>query len=107
MQPPASAQLRHLSLSEYQPAPRACRQHPELTEVLCVELMTRQLDAQSTTAIQQHAMLACLAPWMENLSFAARWEGAMLRCPETTYVCNAHCPASLPMEDLWLIIVEC
>jgi len=52
------------------------REHPELTEVLCVELMTRQLDAQGTTAIQQHAMLACLAPWMENLSFAARWEGA-------------------------------
>ena len=53
----------------------AGREHPELTEVLCVELMTRQLDAQSATAIQQHAMLACLAPWMENLSFAARWEG--------------------------------
>ena len=45
--------------------------------MLCVELMTRQLDAQSTTAIQQHAMLACLAPWMENLSFAARWEGTL------------------------------
>lgn len=52
------------------------RDHPELTELLCVELMTRQLDAQSAAALhQQHAMLACLVPWMENISFAARWEG--------------------------------
>lgn len=52
------------------------REHPELTELLCVELMTRQLDAQSAAALhQQHAMLACLVPWMENISFAARWEG--------------------------------
>jgi Cell morphogenesis central region len=47
-----------------------------MTELLCVEVMTRQL--QASAAVHQHAVLAALAPWMDNLSFAARWEGAAL-----------------------------
>lgn len=47
-----------------------------MTELLCVEVMTRQLHA--SAVVHQHAVLAALAPWMDNLSFAARWEGAPL-----------------------------
>ncbi len=53
-----------------------CRDHPELSESLCMEMMMRQLEASG--APQTHRqVLACLAPWMHNLSFAARWEGAL------------------------------
>ncbi len=55
------------------------REHPELTELLCVEVMARQL--QACPAVHQHAVLAALAPWMKNLSFAARWEGALVAHP--------------------------
>ena len=54
-----------------------CRDHPELSEALCMEMMLRQLEAAG--APQTHRqVLACLAPWMHNLSFAARWEGGIL-----------------------------
>lgn len=45
-----------------------------------MEMMMRQLEAPG--APQAHRqVLACLAPWMHNLSFAARWEGdAPLQC---------------------------
>ncbi len=61
-----------------------CRDHPELSELLCVEMMTRQQDAVGRAA--HHQVLTCLPPWMENLSFAARWEG------------NAH--PTIPCLDL-------
>ena len=50
-----------------------CRDHPELSELLCVEMMNRQQDAVGKAA--HHQVLTCLPPWMDNLSFAARWEG--------------------------------
>ena len=50
-----------------------CRDHPELSELVCVEMMSRQQDAAGRAA--HHQVLTCLPPWMENLSFAARWEG--------------------------------
>ncbi len=53
------------------------RDHPELSEPLCVELMNRQLEVGGSPGSPQlqHQVLSCLAPWMQNLSFAARWEG--------------------------------
>lgn len=64
-----------------------------MTELLCVEMMTRQLVTAS--AVHQHAVLTALAPWMENLSFAARWEGtppaSTQECPERL-VGWRHCP---------------
>lgn len=60
------------------------REHPEMTEVVVVEVMTRQLNACAT--VHQHAMLSALAPWMENLSFAARWEGV---CSPSPYLTGA------------------
>ncbi len=37
--------------------------------------MLRQLDSASGQALR-HQVLTCLAPWMRNLTFAPRWEGA-------------------------------
>lgn len=51
----------------------SCRDHPELSELLCIEMLTRQLHSQGRSA--QHQVLTCLAPWCENLSFAAQWQG--------------------------------
>ena len=76
---PGDPHSRHASarpLADYTSVYHACRERPEMTELLCVEVMTRQL--QASAAVQQHAVLAALAPWMDNLSFAARWEGAAL-----------------------------
>ena len=46
-----------------------------MSEALCMEIMARQLEAPGAPQAHRQA-LACLAPWMHNLSFAARWEGA-------------------------------
>ena len=58
------------------------RQHPELSEDLCVEMMTRQLDSEHSST--QHHVLQCLKPWMENLVFSKKWEGQwterLLKC---------------------------
>ncbi|EIE19264.1 hypothetical protein COCSUDRAFT_48883 [Coccomyxa subellipsoidea C-169] len=56
---------------------KLARDHPELSEPLCVELMNRQLEVGGSPGSPQlqHQVLSCLAPWMQNLSFAARWEG--------------------------------
>ncbi|CAD7701683.1 unnamed protein product [Ostreobium quekettii] len=54
---------------QYQLSETLAREHPEVNEELCVELMTRQL----SSANQQ--VLLCLIPWMERLSFSSRWEG--------------------------------
>ncbi len=40
-----------------------------------MEVMLRQLDSASGQALR-HQVLTCLAPWMRNLTFAPRWEGA-------------------------------
>lgn len=60
------------------------RDHPELSELLCVEMMNRQQDAVGKAA--HHQVLTCLPPWMDNLSFAARWEGKPPPTP-TTITC--------------------
>ena len=81
-----------------------------MTELLCVEMMTRQL--QAGAGVQHLAVLAALAPWMENLSFAARWEGAPLPVnlgalcslvPGSTEPCSF--PACL-MQPLGLLIAQ-
>ena len=50
--------------------------------------MTRQLDGVGEAA--HHQVLTCLPPWMENLSFAARWEGAPLPTCCLTLPVNVH-----------------
>ena len=54
-----------------------CREHPEVSEALCVEMMTRQLgDEQQnmTRKVVLNQILVCLAPWMQNIILNARWE---------------------------------
>ena len=82
LRPPAQAQQGHCHLQGKMPGTLRgccllCREHPELSEGLCVEMMTRQL-ADSGGHTLQHQVLTALAPWMENLSFRPRWEGAPL-----------------------------
>ncbi|XP_073157225.1 uncharacterized protein [Henckelia pumila] len=43
------------------------KDHPELSQLLCEEIMQRQLDA--VDIIAQHQVLTCMAPWIENLNF--------------------------------------
>lgn len=66
-----------------------CREHPELSEGLCVEMMTRQL-ADSGAHTLQHQVLTALAPWMENLSFRPRWEGS----PHAFHLPGSHSPGA-------------
>ena len=44
----------------------------------------RQLEAPGSPQAHRQA-LACLAPWMDNLSFAARWEGENCTSPNATW----------------------
>lgn len=78
------------------------REHPELTELLCVEVMARQL--QPYAAVHQHAVLAALAPWMKNLSFAARWEGAAMFIPASVPPSISHTNASLAFWSSFSIV---
>lgn len=43
------------------------KDHPNLSQLLCEEIMQRQLDA--VDIIAQHQVLTCMAPWIENLNF--------------------------------------
>lgn len=54
-------------------------------------MMNRQQDAVGKAA--HHQVLTCLPPWMDNLSFAARWEGSLLFLPSTL---TAHRHLALP-----------
>ncbi|XP_024392551.1 uncharacterized protein [Physcomitrium patens] len=52
---------------QYQLSAKLAKEHPELSEALCEEIMQRQLDA--VDIIAQHQVLTCMAPWIENLNF--------------------------------------
>ncbi|KAK9829934.1 hypothetical protein WJX72_008722 [[Myrmecia] bisecta] len=58
---------------QYQLSAKLAREHPELSELVCVEVLTRQLETAGRA--QQPQILTCLAPWCEAICFAARWEG--------------------------------
>ncbi|KAL0431806.1 UNVERIFIED_CONTAM: hypothetical protein Sradi_0806600 [Sesamum radiatum] len=65
--------LETLSLREwarmfqYKLSCKLAKDHPELSQLLCEEIMQRQLDA--VDIIAQHQVLTCMAPWIENLNF--------------------------------------
>ncbi|KAA8530488.1 hypothetical protein F0562_005197 [Nyssa sinensis] len=46
---------------------KLAKDHPDLSQLLCEEIMQRQLDA--VDIIAQHQVLTCVAPWIENLDF--------------------------------------
>ncbi|XP_078448512.1 ARM repeat superfamily protein isoform X2 [Wolffia australiana] len=51
---------------QYKLSCKLAKDHPELSELLCEEIMQRQLDA--VDIIAQHQVLTCIAPWIENLN---------------------------------------
>ncbi|KAL2624356.1 hypothetical protein R1flu_008601 [Riccia fluitans] len=57
---------------QYQLSAKLAKEHPELSELLCEEIMQRQLDA--VDIIAQHQVLTCMAPWIENLNFMMLWD---------------------------------
>ncbi|KAG6481412.1 hypothetical protein ZIOFF_058013 [Zingiber officinale] len=57
---------------QYKLSSKLAKDHPELSELLCEEIMQRQLDA--VDIIAQHQVLTCMAPWIENLNFVKLWE---------------------------------
>jgi hypothetical protein len=50
----------------------SCREHPELSEDLCEEMMTRALECRDATI--QHPVLVSLRHWMSNLSIQPQWK---------------------------------
>ncbi|KAJ4967612.1 hypothetical protein NE237_019461 [Protea cynaroides] len=52
---------------QYKLSCKLAKDHPELSQNLCEEIMQRQLDA--VDIIAQHQVLTCMAPWIENLNF--------------------------------------
>ncbi|CAH9102139.1 unnamed protein product [Cuscuta epithymum] len=52
---------------QYKLSCKLAKDHPELSQLLCEEIMQRQLDA--VDVIAQHQVLTCMAPWIENLNF--------------------------------------
>nr|DAD43759.1 TPA_asm: hypothetical protein HUJ06_001989 [Nelumbo nucifera] len=52
---------------QYKLSCKLAKDHPELSQHLCEEIMQRQLDA--VDIIAQHQVLTCMAPWIENLNF--------------------------------------
>lgn len=57
---------------QYKLSSKLAKDHPELSELLCEEIMKRQLD--SVDIIAQHQVLTCVAPWIENLNFMKLWQ---------------------------------
>ncbi|XP_024390755.1 uncharacterized protein [Physcomitrium patens] len=66
---------------QYQLSAKLAKEHPELSESLCEEIMQRQLDA--VDIIAQHQVLTCMAPWIENLNFSnlleSGWSDRLLK----------------------------
>ncbi|XP_010251338.1 PREDICTED: protein furry homolog-like [Nelumbo nucifera] len=52
---------------QYKLSCKLAKDHPDLSQLLCEEIMQRQLDA--VDIIAQHQVLTCMAPWIENLNF--------------------------------------
>ncbi|XP_024526381.1 cell morphogenesis protein PAG1 isoform X1 [Selaginella moellendorffii] len=63
---------------QYQLSAKLAKEHPELSELLCEEIMQRQLDA--VDIIAQHQVLTCMAPWIENLKlWESGWSERLLK----------------------------
>lgn len=57
---------------QYKLSSKLAKDHPELSELLCEEIMQRLLDA--VDIIAQHQVLTCMAPWFENLNLKKLWD---------------------------------
>lgn len=92
---------------QYQLSARLAQDHPDLSELLCVEMMQRQLDA--VDIIAQHQVLTCMAPWIENLNFVALWEtGGAERLLKSMYYVTWKHGDQFPdeIEQLWSTVAH-
>ncbi|CAA6655790.1 unnamed protein product [Spirodela intermedia] len=92
---------------QYKLSSKLAKDHPELSELLCEEIMQRQLDA--VDIIAQHQVLTCMAPWIENLNFVKLWDcGWSERLLKSLYYVTWKHGDQFPdeIENLWRTIAS-
>ncbi|XP_020113081.1 cell morphogenesis protein PAG1 isoform X2 [Ananas comosus] len=92
---------------QYKLSSKLAKDHPELSELLCEEIMQRQLDA--VDIIAQHQVLTCMAPWIENLNFLKLWEsGWSERLLKSLYYVTWRHGDQFPdeVEKLWSTVAS-
>ncbi|XP_077229196.1 ARM repeat superfamily protein isoform X2 [Tasmannia lanceolata] len=92
---------------QYKLSSKLAKDHPEMSELLCEEIMQRQLDA--VDIIAQHQVLTCMAPWIENLNFSSLWDsGWSERLLKSLYYVTWRHGDQFPdeIEKLWSTIAS-
>ena len=92
---------------QYKLSSKLAKDHPELSELLCEEIMQRQLDA--VDIIAQHQVLTCMAPWIENLNFMKLWDsGWSERLLKSLYYVTWRHGDQFPdeIEKLWSTVAS-
>ncbi|KAG4395808.1 hypothetical protein GLYMA_19G037200v4 [Glycine max] len=91
---------------QYKLSCKLAKDHPELSQLLCEEIMLRQLDA--VDIIAQHQVLTCMAPWIENLNFWKLKEGWSERLLKSLYYVTGRHGDQFPdeIEKLWSTIAS-
>ncbi|KAI3721956.1 hypothetical protein L2E82_32976 [Cichorium intybus] len=92
---------------QYKLSCKLAKDRPELSQLLCEEIMQRQLDA--VDIIAQHQVLTCMAPWIENLDFwklqNSGWSERLLKSLYyVTWRHGDHFPDEI--EKLWRTIAS-
>ncbi|GAB2280029.1 hypothetical protein Dimus_014667 [Dionaea muscipula] len=91
---------------QYKLSCKLAKDHPELSQLLCEEIMQRQLDA--VDIIAQHQVLTCMAPWIENLNFWKLKDGWSDRLLKSLYYVTWRHGDQFPdeIEKLWSTIAS-
>ncbi|KAK9723905.1 hypothetical protein RND81_05G033400 [Saponaria officinalis] len=91
---------------QYKLSCKLAKDHPELSQLLCEEIMQRQLDA--VDIIAQHQVLTCMAPWIENLNFWKLKDGWTERLLKSLYYVTWRHGDQFPdeIEKLWSTIAS-
>lgn len=92
---------------QYQLSAKLAKEHPELSEYLCEEIMQRQLDA--VDIIAQHQVLTCMAPWIENLQlWNLKHSGWCERLLKSMYYVTMRRGDQFPdeIEQLWNTVAK-
>lgn len=92
---------------QYQLSAKLAKEHPELSELLCEEIMQRQLDA--VDIIAQHQVLTCMAPWIENLQlWIPQYKGWCERLLKSMYYVTWRHGDQFPdeIEKLWSTVAK-
>ncbi|GAB4840336.1 hypothetical protein Ancab_021103 [Ancistrocladus abbreviatus] len=91
---------------QYKLSCKLAKDHPDLSQLLCEEIMQRQLDA--VDIIAQHQVLTCMAPWIENLNFWKLKDGWSGRLLKSLYYVTWRHGDQFPdeIEKLWSTIAS-